>query len=165
PPALPHVPALAPYVEVGGEQVFCQPLRLDGVRFFGFLLEADYATLRAACDRYLNHAGGRREYHPLLPRVMLGFADIRKIGCANPPDCNKGFMREIDVAFWVPVVGGKRVGGIFIAETVAWFLPYVFVNNAWASSSGREIYGFPKEVGTFSIPDGPDDKAVFSADT
>ena len=48
-------------------------------------------------------------------------------------------MRETDVAFWVPVVGGQRVGGVFIAETVAWFLPCVFVNNAWASATGREI--------------------------
>jgi uncharacterized protein with NAD-binding domain and iron-sulfur cluster len=159
-------PAKPAYVEVGGEQVFCQPLTLTGVRFFSFLLRADYGALRALCDKHLNRlARTGVEYHPLLPRVMLGFADIGRAGCANPPDSNKGWMPEVDVAFWVPVVAVRRGMPFSFAERIAWFLPYVFVNNAWASASGREIYGFPKEIGDFQIPASPDRPALFSADT
>src|SRR5262249_39640273 len=161
--AAPQPPA---YVEWGGEQVFPQPLQLQEVSFYSFMLDADFRSLRAVCDKYLNGpAGGRVEYHPLVPRVLLAFASIGRASCAEPPDSQKGWMSEVDVAFWVPVVAGRRAGPLFFAERVAWFLPYVFVNNAWASATGREIYGFPKEIGAFEIPASSGHPARLRADT
>jgi hypothetical protein len=154
-----------PFVEGGGMQTYPQPYTAVGTRFYGFLLEADATRLRALCNKYLNGpAQGHVDYHPLVPRVVLGVADIPRfnIGAAD----NRPFWTpEIDVAFWVPVVAVKRVAGIDIAERFAWFLPYVFVDNTWAFASGREVYGFPKEIGTFHIPRSPTDAALFTLDT
>jgi hypothetical protein len=154
------------FVEHGGQQTYPQPLELDGVRFYSFLLEADDQALRALCDQRLNRpARGRVEYHPLLPRVLLGVADIQKALCVNPPDRDKGRLREVDVAFWVPVAAVGRLAGVAVVERVAWFLPYVFVDSGIAAASGREIYGFPKAIGKFEIPAGPDGPVRVTVDT
>src|SRR5262249_29404306 len=81
--------------------------------------------------------------------------------CSQAPASNIGWMHEIDVAFWVPVVAFN--GGAI--ESIAWFLPYVFVNNGWAMATGREIYGFPKELGSFVLPKDKDAAALFPLDT
>jgi hypothetical protein len=154
------------YVDHGGQQVFCQPLELHGVRFYSFLLEADGQALRELCDQRLNRpAGGQVEYHPLVPRVLLGVADIGKAFCVSPPDSAKGWIREVDVAFWVPVAAVRRDDGRARVERVAWFLPYVFVDSGIAAASGRETYGFPKALGQFQVPAGPDGPVCVAVDT
>jgi hypothetical protein len=154
------------FVPRGGEQVFCQPLELRQVRFTSFLFHADTAALQAVCDRYLNGpSGGAVRYRPLLPRVVLGVADVGRVFPIHSPDERKGYVSEIDIAFWMPVAAYKQVLGVSFTERVAWFLPYVFVDNAWACAAGREVYGFPKEMGTFQVPRGPADPALITVDT
>jgi hypothetical protein len=146
-------------------QTYPQPYTAVGTRFYGFLLEADVARLRALCNKYLNSpAQGHVDYHPLVPRVVLGVADISRFNI-GAVDKQPFWTPEIDIAFWVPVVAVKQIAGIYFAERFAWFLPYVFVDNAWAFASGREVYGFPKEMATFQIPRGAADAALFTVDT
>jgi hypothetical protein len=154
------------FVPRGGEQVFCQPLELRQVRFTSFLFHADTAALQGVCDRYLNGpSGGAVHYRPLLPRVLLGVADIGRVFPVGSPDHRKGWVSEIDIAFWVPVARSRKVLGVSFTERLAWFLPYVFVDNAWAFAAGREVYGFPKEMGTFQVPRASTDPAVVTVDT
>jgi hypothetical protein len=154
------------FVPRGGEQVFCQPLELCQVRFTSFLFPADAAALQALCDRYLNGpSGGAVRFRPLLPRVLLGVADIGRAFPVQSPDERKGWVPEIDVAFWVPVARTGKLLGVSFTEEVAWFIPYVFVDNAWAVAAGREVYGFPKELGRFQVPRGPTDPALVTVDT
>src|SRR5262249_14153885 len=96
----------------GGEQVFCQPVELRNVRCTSFLFHADAAALQAVCDRYLNvPSGGAVHYRPLLPRVVLGVADIGRAFPVLGPDHQKGYVSEIDVAFWMPVAAVTKVLG------------------------------------------------------
>lgn len=154
------------FVPRGGEQVFCQPVELEHVRFTSFLFHADSAALQAVCDRYLNvPSGGAVHYRPLLPRVVLGVADIGRVFPALGPDHEKGWVSEIDVAFWMPVAAYTTILGVTFTERLAWFIPYVFVDNAWAFAAGREVYGFPKELGSFRVPRAPTDPALITVDT
>jgi hypothetical protein len=154
------------FVPRGGEQVFCQPVELRHVRFTSFLFDADTAALQGVCDRYLNEpSGGGVRYRPLLPRVVLGVADIGRVFPIQSPDERKGWVSEIDVAFWMPVARQSKILGLSFTEEVAWFLPYVFVDNAWAVAAGREVYGFPKEMGQFQVPRGSADPALVTVDT
>jgi hypothetical protein len=154
------------FVPRGGEQVFCQPLELRQVRFTSFLFHADAAALQSLCDRYLNDpSGGALHYRPLLPRVLLGVADAGRIFPIDSPDQRKGWVRETDVAFWVPVARCSKLFGLSFTEQVAWFLPYVFVDNSWAFAAGREVYGFPKEMGAFQVPRRTTDPALITVDT
>jgi uncharacterized protein with NAD-binding domain and iron-sulfur cluster len=145
--------SLPRYVERGGEQVYRQPLELYGCEMRGFAVEADMAALRRLCDVQLNGpARGKRRYVPIVPRVMLAFAAIDRATSADPTEKRFGWIEEIDVAFWVPVAVLEPEGGKWRVTDVAWHLPYVFVDNPWAVMTGREIYGFHKQLGEFTIP-------------
>lgn len=133
------------YIERSGDVVLRGPFSLSGARLYGFLLHADLERLSELCDRQLNI--GETKYRPLGPFVSLVCANIAQIRSRHPEDAMKGFMPEKDVAFWVPVVAGSDALGVFVPSHVAWFLPYVFVDNPPAMATGREIYGFPKLSG------------------
>jgi hypothetical protein len=153
------------YVDRGGRQVLRPPILCEKVGLHGFMFEADHDALQRLCDRYLNHpSGGRFKYVPLVPRVIILCANTEKLKSENPTDHDLGFMSEIDVAFWVPVKQINRTPGSERAK-LTWFLPYVFVDNSLALTTGREVYGYPKELGTFTIPKGVDDADLFGVDT
>jgi len=139
----------ATYIERGGELVLRGPFAQNGTRLYAFLLPADSERLGRLCDRYLNI--GETRYRPLGPFVALVGADIAQIRSLHPEDAKKGVMPEKDVAFWVPVVAGSDASGVFVPSHVAWFLPYIFVDNPAAMATGREIYGFPKLSGRISL--------------
>lgn len=154
------------YVERGGEQVLSQPVAFRDVKFYGFLLDSNLSALHALADKYLNDpAGGRVWYVPLVPRVLLGVACIGRMQSLMAPDSNKGWGKEIDVSFWVPLLALKRGLGAWSFLRLVWFQPYLVVDNAWAVAAGREIYGFPKEMGQIQAPQNPGDPALFTVDT
>ena len=153
------------FVQPGGAQTYPQPLNLDGCHLFSFMLEADATALRQICDTYLNGpAGGQVHYVPLASCAMIAVAMTSKISCTDLPPEKQFWLPETDIAFWIPVVRGKKEAGFFIAESLQWFLPYVFVNNTWAVVSGREIYGYPKAMSSFELPP-PADPKRFTVDT
>jgi uncharacterized protein with NAD-binding domain and iron-sulfur cluster len=159
----PHAAALdsrrapyAAYVERGGESCFRQPLELRGVDLSGYVVDADLDALETLCRRQLDEpAGGRARYVPLVPKVLLVAARIDQATSADEQDRDKGHLPEIDVGFWVPVgVLEPEANGEYRLVDLAWFLPYLWVDNPWAMVTGREIYGFPKSLGRFELPGG-----------
>ena len=64
-----------------------------------------------------------------------------------PPDCEKGWARERDMGFWVPVARGRNEDGRFRIEQLCWYQPYRFVDTAAGILTGRETYGFTKNPG------------------
>jgi hypothetical protein len=147
PAQLKALPAQPAYVVRGGEQVYTQPIELRDVRLYSFLLESDLSALQNLCDRHLQPAAPDQvRYCPLVPRVVLGIADISQIRSTLPPDSGYGWLSEIDVAFWMLVAKLQRVGPIWVLKELAWYQPYLFVDHPWAIAAGREIYGFAKEA-------------------
>ncbi len=153
------------YLEHGGDIVIQQPLLLHGVTMHAFFLEADRLRLAALADRFLNGpAGGAVSYVPAASFVVLVCADIARGQARYEPDRGKGWMSERDVAFWVPLWAGRHVGPLFVPERLVYFLPYVFVDNGAAVATGREIFGFPKELGDLRFAGDPGADG-FSVDT
>lgn len=147
------------YVDRGGEQAVRQPFELREAVSRAFVLPADVASLSAVCDRYLHEpSDGRVRVRPLGPYVMLVFAKTAVACSAELPDRAKGWIPEIDVAFWMPVINEQT-------KRLQWFLPYVFVDTSYAAAGGREIYGFPKSVATFQIPDDLTSPEALTVDT
>jgi uncharacterized protein with NAD-binding domain and iron-sulfur cluster len=144
------VSELPSYVPRGGELVFRHPVALSGCTLRGFWLDAERAKLAALVDRLLNQpAGGAVRYTPLADRVALIFADIARAGSVDPVDRGVGWMPEIDVGLWIPLlaVGGGR-------PRVVWLQPYLFVDSPYAMAMGRETFGFAKTIARFSWPRG-----------
>ena len=68
------------------------------------------------------------------PPKPLSEADIQKVGSAEPPDVDVGWLPERDVAFWMLVAARHRDSG---REEASFHLPYLFVDNPQAVLTGR----------------------------
>lgn len=154
------------YIERGGEQTYCHPYMMRGAKLSSFLLQANKTSLQSLCDKYLNEpTSGITNYQPVLPYVFLVFAEVEQQYSMKEPDRQRGWMSEIDVAFWILTASMKRVAGVLVPEHFAWFMPYVFVDNAFALISGREVFGFHKALGQFTLPQFQKHADFFATDT
>lgn len=150
----------ASYVCRGGEQVFSPPFQATNVDFFGFILPADVAAMQESiCERCLNGPMGKSgAFKVAMPFVMLVFNNIGELVSTKPPYNMRGLFPEHEAAFWTLLLDEEQ-------EKLFWFHPYILVDNAFALLMGREIYGFPKELGWFDIPTRHEDIGKLSAET
>src|SRR5690606_24233048 len=77
----------------------------------------------------------------------------------------RGWMPEIDVAFWVPVLLLERIGPALVPYRVSFFQPYLFVDSGQAMATGRETYGYHKMIGEFVLPSDPAFVETIAVDT
>ena len=161
-----HKSAYPKYIERADGQAFNQPYEIKGTKMYGFAVEGSMAKLQEVCDKYLNDPNnGEIEYRPAINYLILTFNKIDSLTSIYPPDYDKGTVHEEEAIFWMLTVVGKRVGPLFIAERLAWFMPYLYVNNSPILISGREVYGFFKQLGTFQIPDLNQEPDLLTVDT
>ncbi|MEL6574739.1 MAG: hypothetical protein AAFU72_03565 [Pseudomonadota bacterium] len=148
------------YVDRGGEQVYRAPFRAENVDFWGFLLKADKAKMQASiCDLCLNgpsNSPGR--FQIAMPYALVVFNNMTALTSIDPPFNIRGVFPEKEHAIWTLVEDT-------VANRLYWFQPYIFVDNAYALSMGREIYGFPKALGFFDLPQVAEHPARMSMDT
>lgn len=139
----PEPDARPEYIDRGGDLQLAPPFRCDGALLRCFSLTADKTRLERLVATTL-HRAGATHLSPLSSTVLFVVAEIQR---ATAGDGGRGgWLSETDVAFWVPVVDTRQRG------RVSWFLPYVFVDNAYAMAAGREALGFAKTLGTFTLP-------------
>ena len=145
------------YITRGGDTAFAPPYILNETKLYGFVLEGTSENLQNLCNKYLNIPGQDKfQYRPAANRVLMVFDTIAHINSTQPPGSDKGFFSETgEVMFWVLTEAGKQEGGKFVVDHHAWFIPYIFVDSPPAMVVGREVYGFPKELGKFQIPEDP----------
>lgn len=144
--SLPRLPA---YVEHGGEIACRHPADALNSRMYGFVIQASRERLDAYCDRCFNDpTGGEEQWRAISDQVLLNFVDIPTMGSTDTVDVQLGVTHEREAAVWFPVYEPRR-------NLVAWAIPYMFVDSGLALAGGREVYGFPKQLGTLKIPIGP----------
>lgn len=143
------------------------PLQLEGCTMYSFLVGAGHDALTRLCTSQLDPVTRPSGfvYRPVLPMAAIVCADVAKSWSLTPPDSQKGWMRERDFGVWIPLAAGKeRSDGRFDVDRLAWYLPYVFVDNVAAMVTGREVYGFFKQTATLAMPAAPTGGGAFSAD-
>ena len=147
-----------PYIPRGGDLAMMPPLALTSATMYSFLVPADLGALTTMIDAQLNAvtAPSGTTYRPLMPAVSIVCADIKKSFSTTRPDAQKGWMAERDFGVWVPVVDNKG--------RIAWYLPYVFVDNVAAMVTGREVFGFFKQTATLAMPPSPQVQGPFTID-
>lgn len=153
------------YIVRGGEQVLCQPFQVLDVDSHCFVLQADAPALAAMCDRYLNAplaamGDGRTRYRPVSSFVMLTFMHLTQTHAQRPPEA---WVEEHEAILWMLTMAGKEELGVFVADRLAWFTPYIFVDSPPAMLAGEIIYGFPKAIADVSLAPQPGDP--FTVDT
>jgi uncharacterized protein with NAD-binding domain and iron-sulfur cluster len=148
-----------PYVDYGGTQMLSPPYVAENVQFYAFVVPADLGALQKLVDDRLNlPTGGTEHFEPAGPFVIFAFNNLGKMYSQNPPDSGKGWFSEQECAIWMRVVDRKR-------ERSLWFHPYMFVDDSYALVLGREVYGFPKAIGWFQIPDQPEHASSLTLET
>ena len=160
-----RVARLPDYRVWGGTQVFQQPFDMKGTEFYGFFVEGTMKNLQDLCDRSLNCPGSPVEYRPATNYIMISFDIVNSISSIDKPDSEQGYFAEYEVIFWLLTLVGKKIGPFFQVERLAVFTPYIFVNSSFALLAGREIYGFPKQLGRVQIPQPDEEPNLFSLDT
>jgi hypothetical protein len=155
------------YVERGGDMVVRHPIACNRTRMFSWMLDADWDALVALCDRaFKEPSGGRVVVRPILPMVACVSAEIRHGCSADALDGNKGWARERDLGFWIPVARGRlQDDGDFEIEQIGWYLPYLFIDSAAAVLLGRETYGFAKSLATCDMPANAMEPSRFRVET
>lgn len=153
------MPAYPTYVDDLGYAQQCTraPGEIDSALTCVFALKvADRAVLQATCDKFLNApAKGAVTYTLLGEVIFVSFMHADRLTCGSE---QIGWQPDHECAFWVPLVA--RGPGDALDRLVFW-MPYVVISIAQGMVTGREIWGFRKEVGMVAVPDLADAQLKF----
>lgn len=123
-----------------GEQAMPAPGQMREARLTAFALPARRA--QGLVDRYLNDVCGQPgRYVVDTDVVLLTFMSASMTSLAEPI----GWLPDAECALWIPLRQGTR--------RIFW-MPYVIVNVPIAAITGRETWGFAKEVGRIEVVPG-----------
>jgi hypothetical protein len=141
------------YVERDGETVYRPPYEQRDTFLTGWLVPSDKNSLQKILDQAFNlPSGGAVDYRPLSSAVLLSIANIRQIHSLDPRDSQRGWIPEVDVCVWILTGAFKRVNGRSELDHIAWYVPYIWVDNPYAVTTGRETVGYPKAIGWMQTP-------------
>jgi hypothetical protein len=124
-------------------------------------LKADTGKLEALCDARLNAviAASNQKYviKPITSVVMMEVLHYGRMSSTTLETANAGYSSQNELFFAIPVAvyadASAEANGI--VQSVGIFVPFVFVDNDWSIISGRELFGFPKLGGDFTLPADP----------
>ena len=137
------------YVTRDSEQAFAPPYRQDGCALYAFAMPAARARLQAVVDRFLTApSGGRLQPRVAADHLLLYFCDFAASQSHDPEDAGRGWLGERECGLWIPL----RIEG---SASPAFFTHAMFVDSGPAMCSGREVLGFPKEIGLLHVPRDP----------
>ncbi len=132
--------------------VFRGPYLQKDVSLAAFLFQADIASLTTLCDQTLNAPEpAMYKYVPLMSSVILVYADML-ISSLDERDSKVGLIPETEVSFWILTVAMQKMSTGYIPHHLAWYLPYLLVDESNAIATGREVYGFNKQAAEFVKP-------------
>ena len=136
---------LPDYVERGGRQVWRPPYTARGAEVFGFVVKADRTAIDGLLkDALVEPSRGAVDYRCAHDHIMVTFAQIDRLASADPPDSGRGYMPEREVSVWCLAADVATTGRL------VWYLPYVFTDSGQTVATGREVYGYPKQIGWFA---------------
>lgn len=143
------------------------PIACNRTRMFSWLIDADWDALVRVCDQaFKDPSGGEVVVRPILPAVACVAAEIGR-GCSSDSfDVDKGWAKERDLGFWIPVARGRlQADGDFEIDQIGWYLPYLFIDSAAAVMLGRETYGFAKSLAHCEMPRNAMEPSRFRVET
>ncbi len=143
------------YVDRDDEIVYRAPYLQKDAFLSSFLIRSGIDNQQQILDEQLNSLSGGKPYRykALLGHVALVLANIGQVRSTDPRDSQRGWVSEVDVCWWIltAAMDGDRI------DHLAWYIPYIWVNNPYTMVNGRESFGFPKSFASSRIPKSPQD--------
>jgi len=145
---------LPDYADNGaGFPVFRGPYLQKDARLAAFFFNSDTERLTTLCNQTLNVSRSfEYKYVPMTSSLMLVFADML-VSSRDERDAQVGLIPETEVSFWVLTVAMQKTQGGYVPHHLAWFLPYLLVDEGNAIATGREVFGFNKLAAQFQKPE------------
>jgi uncharacterized protein with NAD-binding domain and iron-sulfur cluster len=140
-----------------GEQSIEPPGVTRGGHLYVFPLPARWDRVQETVDTLLNRpSGGAVTYHA-LPCVLLLFLDAPELTSTTE---TMGYIPDQECAFCVPLVRMTQEG-----PKTAFWMPYLFINSSLGMVTGREVWGFQKQIASLEFPaaDAPRSRFVANA--
>lgn len=139
------------YIYTGGSALMHAPLQLQQANMYGFFVKGGLAQLQATVDIALNQvAAGRMQFQVLSPYVMTTFTRVGHASSTVPVDRDKGWITEVDIVTWVMVGKMDEAGKL---SHIYWYPCHIFVDDGMALINGRELFGYPKYLCEYEIPE------------
>jgi hypothetical protein len=136
-----------------GFPVFRGPYLQKDAQLAAFFFKSDAERLANLCNQTLNVSGSfEYKYIPFSSSVMLVFADML-VSSRDERDAQVGLIPETEVSFWVLTLAMQKRRGGYLPHHLAWFIPYLFVDEGNAIATGREVFGFNKLAARFQKPE------------
>lgn len=136
------------FVELPGNTVARLPYIATNALMHAMAFDSPQHVLQRVCDRVLNApAGGRLRFQIVAPYVLYTALYAERMYSGDPLDKSKGYVAESDIGFWIFVTGGDPDNPTSWEQF--WLPVYLFVDRASALSAGREVFGYPKNLGEF----------------
>ena len=140
------------YAELPGSRTYRQPYTLAHAKARFYMLAAKPAVVQKAVDEWLNVPVNDIFDYVALPWVALCTMPIKQVYSTNPPDREKGYSLENDVAFAVCLAAFRKgVGDVRVIDHFAFTFPFVLVDNPITMTTGREVFGYRKSYGTYEF--------------
>lgn len=134
------------------------PYSNRGVKVHGFPIAVERDRLQDLCDAWFAApSGGAVRYRALLSAVFILVVHIDEIAPENPAHADEGRTPEIDVGLWTLVARAEP-----FSLVPRWLPLRLLVDSADAVVVGREVYGFPKELGRCDVPPSAPSRGPFA---
>lgn len=148
----PATSAKPPYLDPAGlpgptTRSGAPPFVFSHVTTRAFPLRANLTQLNRFCDAYLNLDQGIFEFRPSIPFVYLMVLNYGRMSSASVQAQNLGWVSQHEVTFTVPLECWRRQGKERVFENWACVSPFIFVDDEFSQTTGREVYGWPKIAG------------------
>ncbi len=151
------------YIGYPGNVMMRSPLMLSKASLYGFFIKGDIQKLQTTVDECLNRISNNSPtYKVLSPYVLASYTKVAKAYSEYPEDREKGWLPEVDIVTWITVGEFTEKNGKESLSDILVFPHYIFVDNSIALINGRELYGYPKALCQFEIPDDPTQAEYFS---
>lgn len=140
-----------------GLQVPQAPAACDGVTLMAFFVEGTQANMQALVDKFLNQPnGGAITYSVIGSSVMLSYSLTARHFSVSE---QAGYTPDYETGFWIPLLARTTDGSR--PDRITFWIPYLFISGPMGMATGREIWGFRKEIGDITMPLQPTDPADF----
>ncbi len=152
---------LPKYVSFHGsaEQSAMPPGKVQNGRCYYFAFPCDPARAQAFVDAKLNApSAGAVRYHVLGTSVLVSMLAADKLFSTGEVT---GYLQDRECGVWLPLVVDQRDAKPRF-RLVLW-MPYVLIDNCSGMATGREVWGFRKEMSSLVIPQDPWDATTFVA--
>lgn len=152
---------MAQFIDFGPRLSSSPPIACDKSVLYALQVAADPLKLRATCARVFNTSSNSINCLPVGDHVEVVFGTIDWVGTDKAKTGVSAGVTELQILFRIPV---EVVGGGAGIPQLAYFSPFIWVNNPLSMVVGREVFGYPKSFAKITIA-GPSNAPSVSVST